>query len=135
MNHIETLKQHKAAIAALDEQRQELQRKWYAVGDVSQEIQAIDQQVLQVKSKRRSLLGRLFLGEPVDVAPVDAELSEAQQQAADLAPKAEGASAARELLQWQLDDVNKQAADLHALTTGMQWAVMRDEVGRLAHDS
>lgn len=134
MTPIETLKQHKTAIAALEDQRQKIWNRMSPVSNVEQEVKSVRQQIQQATTKRRSLLGRLFLGEPVDVATVDAELSEAQQQAAALEPTAEGAAAAREVLQAQVDALNQQAAELRTLTPALQYACLRSEVGKLATD-
>lgn len=126
------LKQYREELNTLDAQRAELATKLSKIGDVEQQAEQAQAAIQAATTKRRSLLGRMFLGEVADTAPADAELNAAQQQAEAIAPTAEGAAAARELLQAQIDDINRRAAKIRAGMEVTRWEATRAEVSKLA---
>lgn len=126
------LKQYREELNALDAQRAELAAKIRTTDSVEQQAEQAQAAIQAATTKRRGLLARVFLGEAADTAPADAELYEAQQQAEAIAPTAEGAAAARELLQAQIDDLNRRAAKIRADMEVARWEATRAEVSKLA---
>lgn len=126
------LKQYREELDTLDAQRAELATKLFKMGDVEHQAEQAQAAIQVAATKRRSLLGRVFLGEAADITKAEAELNAAQQQAEAIAPTAEGAQAARELLQQQIDDINRRAAKIRADMEVARWEAARAEVSKLA---
>lgn len=126
------LQQYHEELNTLDAQRAELAAKMATVGSVEQQAKQAKAAIQAATAKRRGLLARVFLGEAADTAPADAELNAAQQQAEAIAPTAEGAAAARELLLAQIDDINRRAARIRADMEVARWETARAEVSKLA---
>lgn len=126
------LKQYHEELNALDAQRAEHVAKMSKIGDVEQQAGQVEATAAAIESKRRGTLGRWFLGEQVDIAAVDAELAAAKKQAEAIAPTAEGAAAAREYLQAQIDDINRRAAKIRADMEAARWEATRAEVSKRA---
>lgn len=127
-----TMKTLTAELATLERQRAELAAKMSTVESAERQAEQAKAAIQVAATKRRGLLARVFLGESADIAPADAELSEAQQQAKAIAPTVEGAAAARDLLQAQLDDINRRAAKIRADMEAVRWEAARAEVSKLA---
>lgn len=127
-----TMKALTAELATLERQRAELAAKLRSTDPVAQQAEQAQAAIQSAATKRRSLLGRVFLGEAADITKAEAELNAAQQQAAELATTAEGAAAAREYLQAQIDDINRRAAKIRADMEAARWEATRAEVSKRA---
>ena len=121
-----------AELATLERQRAELAAKLRSTDPVAQQAEQAQAAIQAAATKRRSLLGRVFLGEAADITKAEAELNAAQQQAAELATTAEGAAAAREYLQAQIDDINRRASKIRADMEAARWEAARAEVSKRA---
>lgn len=128
------LKQYREELNTLDAQRAKLAAKLLKAGDVEQQAEQAQAAIQAATMKRRGLLARVFLGEAADTTPADAELAAAQKQADEIAQTAEGAAAARELLQSQIDDINRRAAKIRADMEVARWEAIRAEVSKRADD-
>lgn len=128
-----TLKTLTEELTALDAQRAELAAKMVSiVQPAGEQAESALATVAAAESKLRGLLGRQLLGESVDIDAAKTELAEARQTAADHAQIAEAAQAARELLQAQIDALNKRAAVLRDQIAHERWREIQDAVGE--HD-
>lgn len=118
-NATEALHAHRAHMRELTGQAQALRAKLDNAQDAELEASKAQQAVHVATAKRRSILGRAFMGEKLDSTDADAEMEAAREQASQVAATAEGAAAARELLQPELDALNQeirtQAGQLPAL--------------------
>ncbi|MBZ0072251.1 MAG: hypothetical protein K8I04_11080 [Gammaproteobacteria bacterium] len=127
-----TMKALTAELATLERQRGELAAKLRSTDPVAQQAEQAQAAIQAAATKRRSLLGRVFLGEAADIAKAEAELNAAQQQAAELATTAEGAAAARELIQSEIDNLNRRTAKIRVDMEVAKWEAARAEVSKLA---
>lgn len=129
------LKQYHEELHTLEAQRAPLVAKMLnTVDPAGDQAEAALTTVAAAESKLRTLRGRQLLGEPVDadIAAIEAELAEARQTAAEHAQTAEAAQAARDILQSQIDDINRRAAKIRADMEAARWEAARAEVSKLA---
>lgn len=117
-------------LAAVEAERSELTKKLIGiVHPAGQQYEADQATVAAAESRRRGLLGRWFLGEPVDLDTANAELAEARQTAAEHAQTAEAAQAARDLLQSQIDSLNAKAAQIRHQIEVERWKATYSAAG------
>ncbi len=86
------------------------------------------QQAQALKSKRRSMLGRLFLGrgDAVEVDQVDSQIATAEAQAVKSARTREGAEAAIEELRQPIEGLSMQINELHQHRQPLMHAAYRE---------
>lgn len=91
-----------------------LQQRIAEAQTATTEAHDIGNELKRAKNARRGLLGRLFLGERVNTTNADAEVAELEAKAAAVADHAEGADAAREILQTELEAVGRDIIELQS---------------------
>lgn len=101
-------------IAELKAQRAALNEKISKARHVTDEAEQLAGQASSLKSRRRGLLARMFLGESLsdgeksEAEALDSEISTAEQAQAEITRNAEGAQAAIEILSRQLVEIQAE---------------------------
>jgi chromosome segregation ATPase len=109
----------------LDGQIRALHEQGSQARDVSGQVSAARLQAATLKQNRRSLLARLFLGEPgADTAELDTQIAQAQEAVDNLQDGEEAAQIALSVLQQQIDAIAVQRQALAEQLPGLRHAVL-----------
>lgn len=126
------LKEHSALLESVNEKIVPMLNKLNLIDQAEKQIEQANASLEAVKAKRQAMLGQIYLGDKVDMTTVESEVKEATDLLAKLTAASEGATAARGILQGQLDKLRLEAHAMAVQVMPLQYAVMRERITPMA---